>query len=390
MPRNETIDDRLRLASEDCLPGIQSRLIRLRPCLSFARHFQRPFRDSTKSRHASRLFYARFKADELIAGVSEVYATVITGGRYIPAGMWPVIDGGLSAAQHVLSNFRNAFGEAIAFEVRRVLFQHMSVRMGVWYNTSLIAEVTRTLIGIKMFIGRFGRPADEMSQVVEAFGMSSPPVDPYSPHCFSAFLKNAWCELAHRRRTSAFDGALSIQRSQSSPGRSLVNNRRTWNFFLRGRMAGPSKPRIAGREERGLGDQGITPIIARQTSTGSFREGTSHATSTGTVASWLHSTIAAKGLVYGNIEVVLAGRSTSTPWGRCSRLGQQLLDDPAWIDADGLGHVDELGHVEPACGPFDLGDERLLTTEPLGQLPLRQPLLLSRRFQEFGALLVEL
>ena len=45
---------------------------------------------------------------------------------------------------------------------------------------------------------------------------------------------------------------------------------------------------------------------------------------------------------------------------------------------------------KPACGPFDFGDKRLLTTQPLGQLPLRQPLLLSRRFQEFGALLVEL
>ena len=39
-------------------------------------------------------------------------------------------------------------------------------------------------------------------------------------------------------------------------------------------------------------------------------------------------------------------------------------------------------------GPFDLGDKWLLTTQPLGQLPLRQPLLLSCRFQEFGALLV--
>ena len=96
-------------------------------------------------------------------------------------------------------------------------------------------------------------------------------------------------------------------------------------------------------------------------------------------------TIAAKGLVYGTMKPWLAGGSTSTPWGRCSRLGQQLLDDPAWIDADGLSHVDELSHVETACGPFDLGDERLLTTEFLGQLPLRQPLLLSCRFQEFGA-----
>ena len=120
------------------------------------------------------------KRDELIPGVSEAYATVIAGGRCIPAGMWPVIDGGLSAAQHVLSNFRNAFGEAIAFEVRRVFFQHMLVRMHVWYDTSLIAEVARALIGIKMFIGRFGRPPDDMSQVVEAFGMSDSPLDPYS------------------------------------------------------------------------------------------------------------------------------------------------------------------------------------------------------------------
>jgi hypothetical protein len=68
------------------------------------------------------------------------------------------------------------------------------------------------------------------------------------------------------------------------------------------------------------------------------------------------SNIAAKGLM----SLMPCGSSTS--WGRCSRLGQQLLDDLAWIDAYGQSHVDELGNVKPACGPFDFGDKRLLTT----------------------------
>ena len=90
------------------------------------------------------------------------------------------------------------------------------------------------------------------------------------------------------------------------------------------------------------------------------------------------------GRKHGRGSCERAQASPSTPWGRRSRVGQQLLDDPAWIDADGLSHVDELGNVKPACGPFDLGDKRLLATEFLGQLPLGQPLLLSCAFKSLA------
>ena len=139
-----------------------------------------PWTHLDKAPHEVREFGSEIRDAEFLPGMDNGCATVIAGGRYFDANTWREVEAGAATARQLLSHIGNPVGNAICFELKRVLLHDFIQTLGSWYYLRRVQEVTLSLLGVKAFALRMNRRPNNMVDLVDSGILKDVPQDPYS------------------------------------------------------------------------------------------------------------------------------------------------------------------------------------------------------------------